>query len=454
MQWRSARGPLFLLALLIGHSPLTPLARAGGSAKSPHPGKEEKEEKEGADGDEDGKRGPLAPGDAANNPIAGGEGSAKSAAPEKEEPLKGKLELAARGVLVINSAYGRRPLVPGAYGLYLARPVFDLHQFALSGGNTVLGFKLSGLSYRGWKLSGSLDFSLKGATPASRVVLAPQFYDLHIGLVSSRGYILIGQFPDVIMPFVPKTTNAYPGSYLPGVIGFYRPQLRAGIRLVPTELFDVRVQGSIGRDVQTFDVSPLTIGGGAGIPDLQGRLSVAAGPKREEEERPWKRAYELGVSGHFGRRGFAQGDPSDPSFILVKRRTWSLGADVRAELPTGTTLRGRAWTGSVLSDYRAGVFQSVSDTLGAIAAKGLWFDIQQAVTDRTTLAAGYGIDDPDDDDVTDGERTRNQDGFANVFWRWSKQVTFAGEVSYWRTDWKALGATKSWRGEVLTAFSF
>ena len=438
--------------LAVGQAAVSHVAQADQPSKVPGPPARRSNSGETA-ADQGDPGGPLAPGDARYNPIEGGESSPRTRAPE-EDPLEGTIKIKVRGMLVINCAYGRARLVPGAFGQYLARPALQGDQFVLSGANSVLGLNMSGLSFRGWDLSASLDLSLKSPSPASRVVLAPLFYDLHIALVSSDAYVLVGQFPDVVMPFVPATANGYPGSYLPGVIGFFRPQVRGGVRLVPSDLFDLRVQTSIGRDIQTFDVSPVLVGAGAGIPDLQGRLSAAAGPETPEELRPWKRAYEVGINAHAGKRSFAMaaagGDVSD----LVERSTWSLGADVRAELPSGTTLRGRVWMGSTLGDYRGGAFESVSGTLGSISARGLWFDIQQKLTDRTTLAAGYGIDDPDDDEESDGQRTRNQAGFGNVFWRWSRWLTFAAEVSYWRTDYRAEESTRGWRGEVLTALRF
>lgn len=447
--WIASR-PVVCLALLTAGFAAFPLhARGDESAQGPEVAKRSSS---GAATDDDSAP-PLAPGDAENDPIAGGESSPEPPPPD-EDPLEGKIEIEARGMLVLNGAYNRRPLVPGPFGLYVARPAFAVDQFVLSGANSVLGLKVSGLAYRGWALSASLALSLKSPTPATRTVLAPLFYDLHVALASRNAYVLAGQFPDVILPFVPATTNGYPGGNLPGLIGFFRPQLRAGARWIPSERFDVRVHGSVGYDVQSFEVSPLTIGGGAGVPDLQGRVSVAAGPESPEALRPWSRAYEIGVGGHIGKRRFAQPTAGTAAIDLVSPRTWSLVGDARAELPSGTTVRARVWMGRTLGDYQGGVFQSVSDTLEAISARGLWFDVQQAVNERVTLAAGYGIDDPDDDDVSPGQRARNQAGFANVFWRWSRWLTFAAEASYWRTDWQGEGSSKSWRGEVLTALSF
>lgn len=447
--WHRSTKAVVQVMLIVGFAALPPLAHADASPRLPEASKSASS---AANTDSE-TGGPVAPGDATVDPVAGGESNPQPPVPGAD-PLQGKIELKARGMLVLNAVYNRRALVPGPYGLWVARPAFAIDQFVLSGADSVLGFKVSGLSYRGWALSASLALSLKSPTPETRNVLAPLFYDLHVALVSSDAYVLVGQFPDIILPFVPATTNGYPGSYLPGVIGFFRPQLRGGARLMLSELFDVRVQGSVGYDVQTFDVAPLTIGGGANIPDLQGRVSVGAGPEEANVIGPWGRAYEIGIGGHFGKRRFGRITGEDAAIDIVDHRTWSIVGDLRAAFPTGTTLRFQAWMGRTLGDYRGGAFQSISGTLGAISADGLWFDLQQAVSDRVTLAGGYGIDNPDADEVSSGQRTRNQAGFANVFWHWSRWLTFAAEISYWRTDWRDEGSSKSWRGEVLTALTF
>lgn len=386
--------------------------------------------------------------------VVAGEPQATTDEPPERAPLKGRFEVTARGVLSFNLAWSDATLVPGAYVLYAARPASTGSQFVLSPANTVLGFSIEGVSFRGASVVGAVDFALKSPAPAQRSILSPLFYDVHIGVRGRRSYLVVGQFPDVVFPFVAASLNGYPGSYVAGSLGFYRPQIRAGAIVDLTSALDVRLQASVGQDVQNFRITPLTGGGGADVPDLQGRLSIAAGAPTPGARNPWKRQYELGAAGHIGKRRFAFLEMDVPTQI-VARTTWSIVGDARAELPSGTTLRGRLWMGRVLGDYQGGIFQSVAfETLEAIGARGGWIDVQQRVARAWRVAIGYGRDDPEDESLSPGQRQLNETAFGNLRWQWSAAVSFGAEISYWSTEWKGLADVDTTRGELNLAVTF
>lgn len=374
---------------------------------------------------------------------------------DDDEPLTGTFEVTARGMLVVNTAWSSRRLIPGDFALYVAPPAFTGHQFALSPANTVVGFKAEGVSYRSWQLEGALDLTLKSPRPEARTVLEPLFYDIHVAARGEDAYVLLGQYPDLMLPFTAASINGFPGSYIAGSIGFFRPQIRAGGRLHLADAVEVQLHAGIARDVLNFQIAPLIIGGGAGVPDGQGRMILAAGEPTPEPGHPWQRRYELGVTGHLGQRAFAQVDAVGSPIEILKRTTWSIQGFLRAALPTGTTLRARVWRGRTLGDVQAGIFQSVSgNNLEAISAHGGWIDVRQTLGPHWHVAAGYGRDDPRDSELAAGQRALNQTLFGNVFWQWSRTLSFAAEVSYWSTRWKGLGDADTWRGEINTAIRF
>jgi hypothetical protein len=365
--------------------------------------------------------------------------------------LIGELRLQPRGIFVVNVAYNSGTLASGSTGFYALPPLISRPQFFVSPQNTVLGFKLSGLSLGDAAISGALDVNLRSSSPlATTSTISPQFYDVHIQLDTGHFRVFVGQFPDVVLPFVPDALNSFPAGYVPGALGFARPQVRADVRWPADRDFQFEAQGSLSRPIQTFELGDELAGRQAGVPDLQGRLAIGLGPD-EGALRPWGRPYEAGASGHVGRRRLTViQDGTD-----VELATWSLAGDVCARLATGTLLKARVWWGSLMGDYAAGIFHTANpQTRRAIHARGLWAQLGQALTPRWRAAVLYGRDDPRDADLSPGQRRLNQAGFANLMWDLSKTVGLGIEVSRWSTDYVEAGRTRLWRGDLLFFLHF
>jgi hypothetical protein len=377
----------------------------------------------------------------------GTEAAEVEAKPSGTDPLTGSFTLTPHVVLVINSLYGSRLLLPGSFGLFAVPPELEGDQFLISASNTTFGFSVAGVSYRRYAIVGALEVTLKTPTPLISVsVLSPQFYSAYVGAEGEHVIVRAGQYPDVVMPFLVRTTNGFPGSFLPGQIGFARPQLRIDGRLPFGEHVQALLQGSLGRPVQTFQASQDVLGAGAGRPDGQARVAFSAGSAADDD--PWKRKLELGLSGHLGRRRVITGEAEMRE--TRELTSWSAGADLRAELPSGTALYLRLWRGAALGDYTGGGFQLLSvEKLVSVGARGFLVAASQDLPGSWQLNAGFGRDDPDDADLGTGERTLNEAGFANVFWNWSKLIGFAVEASRWRTAYADVGETRAWRGEAM-----
>jgi hypothetical protein len=288
-----------------------------------------------------------------SQPDAGPEQPATtSAAPttkqgEEQDPLTGTFELKPRALLIMNMLYSQRHMIPGAYATFAVPPAVKDSQFVISPDDTTLGFSISGVSIGSLAFRGEVDVNLKSASPLSSPnVLAPQFYRASIGAYGDRLVIRIGQLTDVIVPFAVPSTNGFPGTYLPGSLGYFRPQLRADSRIVSTDQFQLRGNGSLGRPIQTLQVANEVIGSQAGVPDVQGRIELGFGEEQDSdgEQVSWNRPYALGVSGHFGRRriidlSLRPGDRRQRGRHLVGRRGSPSRASHRYEDPVQAVAR-------------------------------------------------------------------------------------------------------------------
>jgi hypothetical protein len=362
--------------------------------------------------------------------------------------LHGEIKAELRGAFIVNLCYNTGTLNPGSF-VYFAYPKsVSKPQFFVSPSNTVVGFKLSGLSFGSADISGAMDVNLRSPTPLQTAsTLLPQFYDVHMQLEFSRWRLVVGQYPDILLPVVPDTTNSYPAGYIPGALGYVTPQLRADVRLPVGERFQALIQGSINRPIQTFQLSDELVGRQAGIPDLQGRVALALG----HSDKPWQRPFEVGFAGLYGRRLLTV----VANLTGMEYRMWAIAGDLRLWLPIGTLIKGRLWKGRLLGDYAGGVFQTVDTmTLLAVRAWGLWFEVQQRLTERWRVTAGYGRDNPEGADLSMGARSLNAAAFANVLWDVTKTIGFGLEGSRWETSYLGGQTNRVWRGDLLFYLRF
>jgi len=369
---------------------------------------------------------------------------------ERARPmLHGELKAELRGAFIVNLCYNTGTIAPGSVAYYAYPTNVSKAQFFVSPSNTVVGFKLSGLEFGSAAISGAMDVNLRSPTPLQTAnTLSPQFYDVHMQLEFSRWRLVVGQYPDVVLPVVPDTTNSYPAGYLPGALGYVSPQVRADVRIPVGARFQVLLQGSFNRPLQTFQLSDELVGRQAGLPDFQGRIAFGLGASNDK---PWQRPFEIGAAAHIGRRlvtVVANGAGTE-------YRTWSVSGDLRLWLPTKTLIKGRVWKGSLLGDFAAGAFQTVDPmTMLAIRAWGFWIEAQQRLTDRWRVTAGYGRDDPTNADLSAGDRGLNQAGFGNVLWDVTKTIGFGLEGSRWSTGYVGAPTARVWRGDLLFFLRF
>ena len=124
-------------------------------------------------------------------------------------------------------------------------------------------------------------------------------------------------------------------------------------------------------------------------------------------------------------------------------------------MPTGTTLRGEIFVGSILGDYQAGVFYTVDPTLlVAVRAWGFWAQIVQQMSDTIRAGAAYGLDSPNEDDLTAVTRARNQAVLLTGFWDITKRFGIGAEASRWWTNYVGANAVAAWRGDVAVYLGF
>jgi hypothetical protein len=378
-------------------------------------------------------------------------GTALQEASKNPQPVR----VSIKGFLIVNMNYNSAGIFPGSQAAFALAPNLSEPQFFISPQNSVLGIDLGAGPINGADIIGALAITLRSPQPLiTTQTISPQFYDVHVEVRTRTYHVAFGQMPDVVYPVTPDVLNTVPPGYLPGAIGYTRPQLQGGIDLPLSEELHLLLRGCLGQPIQTFNVSDEAVGRQGGVPDFQGRIAIGTGEPvgGGYAIRPRERPIEIGIDGHWGRRKITLLPPDLRTFAFT---TWSLGGDMHVRLPTGTTLRSEGFVGSLLGDYQAGVFHTIdTGKLKAVRAWGIWAQVEQSLGHGFRVAAAYGLDSPNTDDLTPVTRARNQAGLLTGFWDANTWLDFALEVSRWHTDYVGQGATTAWRGDLGLIMGF
>ena len=132
------------------------------------------------------------------------------------------------------------------------------------------------------------------------------------------------------------------------------------------------------------------------------------------------------------------------------RRKFSSGAR--------TTLKGQIWVARNMDAYLGGIAQGLNQAVAGaeheIDAQGGWLALQHEANACLVLAAGGGIDDPDNADLAPGMRAHNAFGFVNAWYRPVKRLGFGLELSYWNTEYVGLADGDSFRVQFAVKYDF
>ena len=359
------------------------------------------------------------------------------------------------GELVLNANYNSHTMVVGSIpGFVQIRSAATTSQFNVSPGNTFLGVTATPPRFGPVQLQARFDMDFRSNAPyLNENAFLPLVRNLYLEVTWSRLRLLIGQAADVLSPRASATLNFYPLSFLPGDIGDYRPQIRAEWRHPFSDVFEIDVQTAVAQAVQTFQVSDTIQASQTGMPDFQGHIGLAFGPERTGGG---PRVFECGVAGHVGRRQVVLESTGGSAPGEVRQySTWSFVADGSLRLGETTLIEGEYFIGQLLGDYSGAIFQTVDPVKRVpIRARGGWVQLTQQLGTRWTLHAGFGTDDPFDQDLATAERKTNTEVFGNALFRIIGGLRVGLELSWWATQWVDNPTANALRVETAVLYAF
>ncbi len=305
-------------------------------------------------------------------------------------------------------------------------------EFNLTANETRLGVRLQVPEMEGFQTYGVIetDFYGGGAQNAPTLRLRLAYLDLKKGAWSLRA----GQDWETFIVVLPRIVNF---SYLAdaGALGLRRPQLRLSHSTSPGATTTLTAKLAAARTIgQDIDGGGRDDGAAAGHPSAQAALVL--------ETDSWTtRKLTFGLSGHFGGEkvdAYNTGDTDAPIPVPEKNYdSWSVIGSVMIPISTKVLLQGTIWRGENLDDYFGGIGQGINRSLQrAIAAEGGWAQVVLSPSDEININIGYGLDNPDHDDLNTGDRSKNELFFGNLFYHLTEAVTLAMEYSHITTSYK------------------
>ncbi|MBN1906441.1 MAG: hypothetical protein JW927_15225, partial [Deltaproteobacteria bacterium] len=353
------------------------------------------------------------------------------AAPAQEAPKASEgFSVQSYGYIKLDAAYNDSRVTNGNFITYVPGEgtVGNDDSLNITARQSRLGLDITAPDYKGFKTKGKVEIDFYGDGSAAHENKAePMLRQAYLETTRGGMSILAGQSSDVISPLNPSSLN-YTVGWGAGNIGYRRAQLRLSYNKSFDEFTGLLTQIAIARSTgltnEDLDGGGQNDGDDAGFPTIQGRLALTtkgfAGRKNV-----------IGISGHFGR------EEADWAGAETDLDSWSANIDFVIPLSKRFTLSGEAFTGENLDDYFGGILQGVNTTTrDEISSRGMWSQINFALNKEWQYNAGFGIDNPDTDDINLANRDKNSYYFVNTMFKVLPMLTIGFEYSYWETEYK------------------
>lgn len=350
------------------------------------------------------------------------------------------------GRLEFNASYDDSRTDQGNYNRWVLPETTNNNddQFNTTATRTRIGVKLEGPDVYTANTSGLIegDFFGGGDDNKSRFRMRHAFMQL---IYPEHNLILLaGQTYDMFSPLFPPTINFTTG-YWVGNLGFRRPQFRVTKNWHTQDDSIFTLTGGFSRTIgELSGFDPGDTGEDSGFPTLQGRLAFTTPLWLDK-------SATLGVSGHWGQEEYdfdVFGNNRDYN-------SWSANIDLTLPLTQSIKFTSEAWVGENLDTYVGGINQGVNTiTMDEVGAWGGWSALSFGPYNDWIFNLGATLDNPENDDLNAGDRSRNVSYFTNSIWQMNEALQIGLELSYWETNYLSNNDGDSYRIQSSIKYKF
>lgn len=367
------------------------------------------------------------------------------------------LDIQLYGYLKVDAAYDTSRTTTGNYVVWVDSDTtrHNDNEFNLTANQTRLGMKITGPEDQDVVTSGraEIDFYGKSGDENKAKIQLRHAY-LKIDWPDDRFNIIAGQTSDVFSPLNPSTLN-YTVLWDCGNIGYRHPQIRLTKSIALNSNVDLKLEAAVSRtigDDELVTTAGAKSGEDSGFPTLQARGALIF-PLLDYKPTT------IGISGHWGKEEY---DRTSTTASSEEMESWSLNLDITQPINKWLTFKGELFSGENLDNYFGGIGQGVRSTASggittyhnAIASKGGWIAAGLGPWDKWRFNAGFGVDDPDNEDLSAGARTLNRSVFANAIYSINKNTEIGFELSQWHTERKGAGSADDLRAQTSFIYKF
>jgi hypothetical protein len=316
--------------------------------------------------------------------------------------------------------------------------------FTVHGKTSMLNFDITGPSIGSFQTGGMIVMNFLGPQPL-RNTSGPNLLAAYGEVKNDCTRFAFGRMPDLFGPIAPNTVNMGQQRGA-GNIGIYRGAIHLDRYFKYSDVHRWTLSGRISQQtVNDYLVVPTVRGKDNGWPNVETRIGVELG-----EMRGGVRPFEFGVSGLIGETQAVQdealaGGIIQPALDDVST-TWGVCLDAQLQGKIFGA-RGEVWMGQAAGTYFMAALQSLNpDAQGTniprpIRSYGGWGELFMKPRDNWTFYVGFGIDDPNNNDIgfitvgnVPGQISLNQVAWATVKWDVSSFFELAFEVSHRKTQ--------------------
>ncbi len=353
------------------------------------------------------------------------------------------------GFVKVEAFYDDTELAKGDWLLFVypgddARAEQDV--FSMNARHTRLGMNIDGPSFgEGGKITGKIEMDFAGGFPNSSTAARQPLLRLRhawVQVSKPTWEARFGQDWALIAGPFPNTTSFVVGAGK-GNLWMRYPQIRYTVKKNPVR-FSVSINRPMAGNIKYDDYAGGDfdfVGDGerSGTPWIMGRLWYTEGKAT------------VSVSGHYGQEQI-----NDNLGVKHDNETFSLNADL--QYSSGPLkLTARAFYGENLNSFFGGVFQGFArgdSTVTNISSKGGWAQMVYSFNKNWSATVGGGMDDPEDDELSSGNRCKNDWLFTNITYNLAKSVTFMLEYEHLKTSYIDREAGKNKRIQFVTYYKF
>lgn len=338
------------------------------------------------------------------------------------------------GYIKLDAVYETGSSSHGNFLLWAANPGESDGLFHATANQTRLGLSMAAGKVGSFTLSGKIEVDFYGGNAENKAY--NYMRHAYIELKNTNWTFIAGQYWDIINPLNPSTLN-YPVMWGSGNLGYRRAQISAHHRLTAGKVL-LTLQAGIFRTISgDLDSNGIDDGVANGMPSLQGRLAARI---------PFGEAafMQLGVSGHTAN-----------SSGKVDYKSDSINVDMTLALCKRLTIVGEWFSGRNMAAFYAGILQGINTaTQREIETSGFYVSLQAGLTSTLKLNLGYGIDDPTDEILAEGNRSKNQSIFGNLIFSLNKAVSMGFELYHAATDYLGAASQKTLRFQFSWMLNF